>query len=78
MSQVEKGPRPKWESPTIVALGELAKGSGACVAGVSDVVDCTAGTAAQNNCTDAGVAALVACAAGNSALAACTAGSANV
>jgi len=65
----------KYESPILVPLGEMAKGSGgACVAGSTDAVDCTAGTAAYNNCTDAGVAALVACTAGNSALTACTAG----
>jgi len=68
----------KYESPVLVPLGEMAKGSGACVAGVSDVVDCTAGTAALNNCTDAGVAALVACSAGNSAEVACSGGAEDV
>lgn len=67
MSNNEKTGKPKWEAPTVVALGELARGAGACVAGTSDAVDCTAGGAAQNACT-----------AGTSARSACTAGTANV
>ena len=78
MSSKNAKDKTKYESPVLVPLGEMAKGSGDCVAGTSDVVDCTAGTAALNNCTDAGVAALVACTAGNSAITACTAGGANV
>ena len=73
MSDQDVTRKPKYETPTAVALGELASGAGACVAGVSDVVDCTAGTAALNNCSQ-GVAALVACTAGNAARSACTAG----
>ena len=75
-NQNAKG-KPKYESPILVPLGEMAKGSGDCVAGLSDVVDCTAGTAALNNCSQ-GVSALVACTAGLSAAAACTAGGKNV
>ena len=73
MSDNEKKTKPKYEAPTIVALGELARGAGACVAGSADVVDCTAGGLAQNDCT-AGTAALNACTAGTAALNACTAG----
>jgi hypothetical protein len=76
MSNNEKTGKPKWEAPTVVALGELARGAGACVAGISDVVDCTAGGAALNNCT-AGTSALVACSSGTAATSACTAGTAN-
>lgn len=57
--------KPKYASPTVVSLGELARGSG------QD--DCTAGPSAYRDCT-AGTAALRACTAGTSALAACTAG----
>ena len=67
MSNNEKTGKPKWEAPTVVALGELARGAGACAAGISDVADCSAGTSA-----------LVACSAGTSALNACNAGTANV
>ena len=63
MSNNEKTGKPKWEAPTVVALGELARGAGACVPGTSDAVDCTAGGAAQNACT-AGTAALSGCTAG--------------
>lgn len=58
--------KPKYESPTVVSLGELAKGSGRAD-------DCSAGLTAYRDCT-AGTAALRACTAGTSALTACTAG----
>ncbi len=73
MSDNEKRSKPRYEAPTIVALGELARGAGACVAGSGDTVDCTAGGLAQNDCT-AGTAALNACTAGTAALVGCTAG----
>jgi hypothetical protein len=63
MSNNEKGAKPKYETPTVVALGELAKGAGACSAGSGDTVDCTAGGLAANACT-AGTAATVGCTAG--------------
>ena len=66
----------KYESPILVPLGEMAKGSGvcevgtsvvapACVAGAADsaVIDCTAGLTAERDCT-AGTAALRDCTAG--------------
>ncbi|MBF0502087.1 MAG: hypothetical protein HQM09_18250 [Candidatus Riflebacteria bacterium] len=54
----------KYESPILVPLGLLARGSGACTAGSGDTDTCTAGGLA-----------LTACTAGNSAHAGCTAGS---
>ncbi len=76
----------KYESPIIVPLGEMARGSGACetgssvipagcAAGAADsaVIDCTAGVTATQDCT-AGTAALNACSQGVSAIPACTAG----
>jgi hypothetical protein len=78
----------KYESPILVRLGEMAKGSGACTVGSSvvapacspgaadaAVLDCTAGLTATRDCT-AGTASLRACSAGISALPACTAGTA--
>jgi hypothetical protein len=67
----------KYESPILVPLGEMAKGSGACGAGSSGLAEaCSAGTGVEVspiNCT-AGVSATTACTAGGSALSACTAG----
>ena len=77
MSNNEKTGKPKWEAPTVVALGELARGAGACTGGASDLVDCSNGGAAQNNCM-AGVSALLACSAGTAASSACTGGTSNV
>lgn len=59
--------KPKYASPIVVSLGELARGSGQ--------IDCSAGLTAYRDCT-AGTAALRACTAGVSALSACTAGDA--
>jgi len=60
------GRKPNYESPVVVSLGELAKGSGQddCTAGPTAYRDCTAGTAALRACT-AGVSATVGCTAGN-------------
>jgi hypothetical protein len=78
----------KYESPILVPLGEMAKGSGVCETGSSVapvscspgaadtfVLDCTAGLTATRDCT-AGTAALRNCTAGVSALPACTMGTA--
>lgn len=63
MSNNEKRTKPKYETPIVVNLGEMARGAGACSAGTADVVDCSAGTAALNACT-AGVSAVNGCTAG--------------
>lgn len=76
----------KYESPILVPLGEMAKGSGLCEAGSSvapvacspgaadaAVLDCTAGLTATRDCT-AGTAAVRNCSQGVSAIPACTAG----
>lgn len=68
-------PKPKYEAPTVVALGDLARGAGACSAGSADTDTCTAGGAAMTDCT-AGTAATNACTAGTAATAACSAGTA--
>jgi hypothetical protein len=62
MSKEEKRTKAKYEAPTIVALGELAKGAGACTAGSGDSDACTAGGLAST-CT-AGPIATVGCTAG--------------
>jgi len=69
----------KYESPVLVPLGEMAKGSGACTGGTSVVtpacapgaadaatLDCTAGPTATRDCT-AGLSALRDCTAGTAA-----------
>ena len=62
-NQNDKG-KPKYESPTVVPLGELAQGTGYCAAGSNTPGDyCTAGTVAGSACT-AGTAAPAACTAG--------------
>ena len=68
MSDNEKRTKPKYETPTVLPLGEMAKGSGAD--------DCTStGYAAISYCTTTGSAAGSACSAGGTALVgACTAG----
>jgi hypothetical protein len=65
MSSSDKRTKPTYETPTIVALGELARGAGACTAGSGDASTCTAGGLAATACT-AGTAALDACTAGAS------------
>ncbi len=84
-SQNAKG-KSKYESPILVPLGEMAKGSGLCEAGSSvapvacspgaadtGALDCTAGSTATRDCT-AGTAAVRNCSQGVSAIPACTAG----
>jgi hypothetical protein len=63
MSDNEKRTKPKYESPTVVALGGIAKGSG---------LDCSPGSSANVDCTNFGVAALNDCTNGTNALNACT------
>jgi hypothetical protein len=69
----DKRTKPRYETPTIVVLGELARGAGACTGGNSDTDTCTAGYSALTACT-AGNAAQVACTAGTAALSACEMG----
>ena len=72
MSDNEKRTKPKYESPTVIALGELARGAGACSGGSSDVDTCTGsggiantvastcsynGSAATSTCTSNGASA---------------------
>ena len=76
----------KYESPILVPLGEMAKGSGACTTGSnvvapacnpgaadSAVIDCTAGSTATRDCT-AGTNATRDCTGGVNATRGCTAG----
>lgn len=72
----------KYESPIIVPLGAMAKGSGVCTTGSSVVpAACSAGNSdtapGATDCT-AGSGATSACTAGNTAQTACTAGPTNV
>lgn len=39
--------KPRYEPPTLVPLGELAKGSGVCATGSGVGADCTIGSAAD-------------------------------
>ncbi len=63
MSDNEKKPKPKYEAPVVVPLGELARGAGDCSRGSADTGDCTAGFAALGACT-AGPVATLGCTAG--------------
>ena len=56
----------KYESPTLISLGEVAKGFGAadCTSGYSATSYCTAGNAAATACTAGGIAKSAACSAG--------------
>jgi hypothetical protein len=68
--------KPRYESPILIDLGDMAKGKGSycapgpldtgtyCTAGGSNPLACTAGTAAFNACTE-GTAAQLACTGGN-------------
>jgi hypothetical protein len=88
MSDQNATGKPKYESPIVVPLGEMAKGSGVCTTGSSvvapsctagavdaAVIDCTAGSNATQDCT-AGPTATRDCTAGTNAIRACTAGTA--
>jgi hypothetical protein len=80
MSDKEKRIKPKYETPTVVPLGEMAKGSGACGTGSNVVapacspggadsapIDCAPGATATRDCTMGGTAQR-----------ACTAGPTNI
>jgi hypothetical protein len=87
MSDKKVKGKSKYESPILVPLGEIAKGSGVCAVGSSGVPavcttgtsvglvrpDCVAGTDATTNCT-AGTTANTACSMGTAALTACSQG----
>jgi len=83
MSNQAEG-KPRYESPTIVPLGEMAKGSGVCSAGSSvvggvkwgDIGTCAVGPCVLPGITDctAGGSASQDCTAGPSASRDCTAG----
>jgi hypothetical protein len=75
-NQNAKG-KPKYESPVIVPLGEMAKGSGVCSAGSSvtgGVAWGDIGTCAVGPCVVAGGAGITNCVAGPAASQDCTAG----
>ena len=63
MSNRDERTKPTYETPTIVALGALARGAGACTAGTGDADTCTQGGTANTACT-AGVGATAGCTAG--------------
>ena len=45
MSDYEKRTKPKYKTPTVVALGEIAKGVGYCTAGTAALTGyCSAGS----------------------------------
>ena len=67
---------PKYETPTVVPLGELARAAGDCVAGSGDVAACTAGGLAQIACTAGPTNNGATCSAGGSAAPTCTGGAA--
>ena len=49
--------KPKYEAPTVVALGELARGSGVCASGtgnLDDPLECLSGLGAMFICADGG------------------------
>lgn len=86
MSNQDTGGKSKYESPILVPLGEMAKGSGVCGAGSSvvggawggGVTTCFAGACVNpgggtTDCT-AGAAATQDCSAGPTAMRDCTAG----
>ena len=76
MLENDKSTKPRYESPTIVALGELASAVGACTAGSGDVDTCTAGGLAQTACTSGPTNIGATCSAGGSANPTCTGGAA--
>ena len=75
MSNRKSREKPKYETPTLVPLGNLAQGTGYCSAGSNASLGyCSAGYAAQAACT-AGTLAGAACTSfGISAISACTGG----
>lgn len=65
MSANEKRTKPKYEAPVVVALSELARGTGDCAAGSGDAVTCVAGATNLPHC-EAGATANMFCTAGGS------------
>ena len=65
MADNKKKIKPKYETPTVVDLGGLARGAGYCAPG-SSAGDgyCTAGITAETACTAGTVASTAACTAG--------------
>jgi len=78
MSDQNSMRKPKYETPPVVPLGELASASGACSAGSGDVTDCTAGALAKNACTAGPVNVGATCSAGGTANPTCTGGASPV
>ena len=76
MSKKDERTKPKYEAPIVVALGEMARGAGACTAGPSDVDACTAGGLAQTACTAGPTNNGATCTSGGSASPTCTGGAA--
>jgi hypothetical protein len=76
MSTQNPEKKPKYETPTVIPLGELARAAGACTAGSGDTVDCTAGGLANNACTAGPINNGATCSAGGSAAPTCTGGAA--
>ena len=50
MSEKQKKTNPMYEPPTLVSLGELVKGEGACAGGSNDEGTCGDGIVAENKC----------------------------
>jgi hypothetical protein len=50
MADGEKRTNPKYETPIVVSLGELAKGIGACGGGSSPDDSCGSGATAPSSC----------------------------
>jgi len=75
MSDDQRKTKPKYESPTIVTLGGLAMGEGACTAGTGDTDACTAGSIAQTACTAGPINIGGTCSDGGHAHPTCTGGS---
>jgi hypothetical protein len=57
MTKKDERTKPKYETPTIVPLGELAKGIGTCAAvGSSPDDSCGSGTSAPTSCGGGNIA----------------------
>lgn len=63
MPEKDESKKPMYETPIVVPLGELAKGSGDCFSGASDTAFCTTGGLATTDCITGG-ANVVACTTG--------------
>ena len=60
----KKKTMPKYETPTVVALGELARGIGTCGSGSSPDDSCGSGAVASTSC-GSGIAAGSSCGVGS-------------